>query len=66
MDDRAGVAVARAIGFAAIGTLGLLDLGGRRNLLKLEEAFARLKTTKFRYPPEIIDVLLGQAEHRKL
>jgi len=66
MDDRAGVAVARAKGFAATGTLGLLDLGGRRKLLKLEEAFARLKTTNFRYPPEIMDVLLGQAEPRKL
>ena len=66
MGDRAGVAVARAKGFAATGTLGLLDLGGRRKLLKLEEAFARLKTTNFRYPPEIMDVLLGQAEPRKL
>src|SRR5690242_10238866 len=36
MDDRAGVAVARAKGFAATGTLGLLDLGARRQLLKLD------------------------------
>ena len=66
MDDRAGVAVAREKGFAATGTLGLLDLGARRQLLKLDEAFARLKTTNFRYPPEIMEALLAQAnEGRK-
>lgn len=62
MDDRAGVAVARAKGFAATGTLGLLDLGARRQLLKLEETFARLRTTNFRYPPEIMDALLAQVD----
>ncbi len=66
MDDCAGVAVAREKGFAATGTLGLLDLGARRQLLKLDEAFARLKTTNFRYPPEIMDAVLAQAnEGRK-
>jgi predicted nucleic acid-binding protein len=65
MDDRAGVAVARAKGFAATGTLGLLDLGARRQLLKLNEAFARLKTTNFRYPPEIMEALLAQADERR-
>jgi predicted nucleic acid-binding protein len=62
MDDRAGVAVARAKGFAVTGTLGLLDLGARRRLLKLDEAFARLKATNFRYPPEIMDALLAQED----
>jgi predicted nucleic acid-binding protein len=65
MDDRAGVAVARAKGFAATGTLGLLDLGARRQLLKLDEAFARLKTTNFRYSPEIMEALLAQADERR-
>lgn len=62
MDDRAGVAVARAKGLAVTGTLGLLDLGAKRQLLKLDEAFARLKTTNFRYPPEIMDALLVQPD----
>ena len=61
MDDRAGVAVARAKGFAVTGTLGLLDLAARRQLLKLKEALTRLKATNFRYPPEIMDALLVQA-----
>src|SRR5215469_1047802 len=29
IDDRAGIAVARQLGFAATGTLGVLDLGAR-------------------------------------
>jgi predicted nucleic acid-binding protein len=61
MDDRAGVAAARTKGFAATGTLGVLDLAARRQLLRLDEAFARLRTTNFRYPPEIMDALLAQA-----
>ncbi|MBV8360517.1 MAG: DUF3368 domain-containing protein [Deltaproteobacteria bacterium] len=65
IDDRAGVAVARAKGFAATGTLGLLDLGARRQLLRLDEAFARLKTTNFRYPPEIMEALLARANERR-
>jgi hypothetical protein len=65
MDDRPGVAVARAKGFAATGTLGLLDLGGRRKLLKLEEAFAT-QNNKFRYPPENPGCTLGAAKPRKL
>jgi predicted nucleic acid-binding protein len=44
------------------GTLGLLDLAARRRLLKLRDAFARLKTTNFRYPPEVMDALLAQHE----
>jgi predicted nucleic acid-binding protein len=63
MDDRAAVAVARQLGLAAIGTLGVLDLGARRGLIDLEAAFTRLKATSFRYRPEIMDALL--AEHTK-
>jgi predicted nucleic acid-binding protein len=58
MDDRAGVAVARAKGFAVTGTMGLLDLAARRRLLRLSEAFSRLRATNFRYPPELMDALL--------
>ena len=50
MDDRAGVALARAKGFAVTGTSGLLDLAARRRLLNLRDAFARLKTTNFSLP----------------
>jgi predicted nucleic acid-binding protein len=60
MDDRSGVAVARQQGFTVTGTLGVLDLAGRRGLIDLRAAFARLKTTNFRYRPEIMDGLLAQ------
>jgi predicted nucleic acid-binding protein len=63
MDDRAGVGVARTLGIAALGTLGVLDLAARRGLINIEDAIARLRATNFRYRPEIMDALLAQ--HRK-
>jgi predicted nucleic acid-binding protein len=62
IDDRAGVTVARAKGFAVTGTLGLLDLAARRGLLKLRDAFTRLRATNFRYPPEVMAALLAQED----
>lgn len=63
MDDRAGVAVAQRQGFTVTGTLGVLDLAARRGLIDLADAFARLRATSFRYPPEMMDALLAQ--HRE-
>jgi predicted nucleic acid-binding protein len=63
MDDRVGVAAAYRHGLAVTGTLGVLDLAARRGLIDLAIAFARLKATNFRYPPEIMDALLAQ--HRE-
>src|SRR5437588_7560853 len=62
MDDRDGVTVARSKGFAVTGTLGILDLAARRDLIRLDEALERLKATSFRCRPEIMDALL--AKHR--
>jgi predicted nucleic acid-binding protein len=64
MDDRASVAVARQLGLAATGTLGVLDLGARRGMIDLADAFTRLKATSFRYRPEIMDALLAQHAKR--
>jgi predicted nucleic acid-binding protein len=58
MDDRAAVAVARARGLAVVGTIGILDLAGRRKLIDIVDAVARLKTTNFRYRPSLLDALL--------
>ena len=60
MDDRAGVAVAQRQGFTVTGTLGVLDLAAQRGLVDLADAFARLRATSFRYPPEMMDALLAQ------
>jgi predicted nucleic acid-binding protein len=62
MDDRAGVAVARAQGFATAGTLGILDLAANRGIIDIREAITRLKATNFRYRPEMLDALV--ARHR--
>ncbi len=64
MDDRAGVVVARQLGLVATGTLGVLDLGARRGMIDLPDAFTRLKATSFRYRPEIMDALLAQHARR--
>jgi predicted nucleic acid-binding protein len=58
MDDRVAVVVARAQGLAVVGTIGILDLAGRRNLIDIVNAVARLKTTNFRYRPDVLDALL--------
>jgi predicted nucleic acid-binding protein len=60
MDDRDGVSVARSKGFAVTGTLGILDLAARRDLIRLDEALERLKATSFRCRPEIMDALLAK------
>lgn len=62
MDDRVGVTVARAIGLRVIGTLRILDLGARRGLFELSDAFNRLKSTNFRYRQETMDALLADFE----
>jgi len=63
MDDRAGVAVARAIGFAVTGTIGLLDRAARQGLIDLVAAFAALRSTNFHLRPELLDQVLDK--HRE-
>ena len=63
MDDRAGVAAARAQGFTVTGTLGLLDRAARRGLVNLGAAFAALKSTTFHTDQALLDALLDA--HRK-
>jgi predicted nucleic acid-binding protein len=60
IDDRDGAAVARSMGFAVTGTLGILDLAANRGLVRLSGVLERLKTTSFRCRPEIIDALLAR------
>lgn len=63
MDDRAGVAAARSLGFRVMGTLGVLDLAARHRLVDFAIAVTRLKATSFRYRQEMLDALLTQ--HRQ-
>lgn len=59
MDDRAGVAAARARGFAVTGTLGLPDRAARRGLLDLAAAFAALQATNFHTGRILLETLLA-------
>jgi predicted nucleic acid-binding protein len=65
MDDRDGVTAARDRGFAVTGTLGILDLAARRDLIQLDEALARLRATSFRCRPEFMEALLAQHAARR-
>jgi len=64
MDDRAGIAAARAQGFEAAGTLAVLVRGAQGGLIDLAAALASLKVTNFRYRPELLDALLAQHRGR--
>ena len=58
MDDRAGVAAAKARGFAVVGTLGILDAAARRGKVDLAQALDRLRETTFRRKGELFEALL--------
>ncbi len=61
IDDREGVAAARAQGFTVTGTLGILSLAAMTGLVALPEALARLAATNFHLRPQLIDALLNRA-----
>lgn len=63
IDERAGVAVARARGLEVTGTLGLLERAAQRGLTNLPAAFAALKATNFHVRQDLLDELL--ARHRR-
>ncbi len=62
MDDRAGVAAARSRGLVVTGTLGILVVAGRRGLIELADAFLQLRSTSFRFHPELLERLLARHE----
>src|SRR6266568_2286378 len=65
IDDRAGAILAQQRGLAVTGTLGVLDLASQAGLLHLQDAFARLQKTNFRYPPSLLEMLLEEERDRK-
>jgi predicted nucleic acid-binding protein len=65
IDDRAGAMLAQQRGLAVTGTLGVLDLASRAGLLHLQDAFARLQKTNFRYPPSLMEALLKEETIRR-
>jgi predicted nucleic acid-binding protein len=65
MDDREGVIAARRRGFRVAGTLAVLSMAARRDLLNLADAFERLKGTSFHYRQEIMDRFLDESSGRE-
>ena len=65
MDDRAGVAAARAQGIEVTGTLGVLDRAAQRGLVELPAALAALRATNFHMRQELVDALLAQDRQRR-
>ena len=64
MDDRAGVAAARARGCLVTGTLGVLVEAAGQGLLDLTAAFAALRATNFHHSPALLDALLAEDRAR--
>jgi predicted nucleic acid-binding protein len=60
MDDRLGRAAAARSGLRTIGTIGLIDRAALRGLIDARSAVSRLRQTKFRCPPEMLERLLAQ------
>jgi predicted nucleic acid-binding protein len=60
IDERAGVAAARARGLEVTGTLGLLARASQRGLTDLPAAFAALKATNFHVRQDLLDALLAR------
>ncbi|MGB7282686.1 MAG: DUF3368 domain-containing protein [Candidatus Acidiferrum sp.] len=64
IDERAGANLAQRRGLAVTGTLGVLDLASRADLISLRDVFARLQGTNFRYPPSLLEILLEEEKKR--
>jgi predicted nucleic acid-binding protein len=60
IDDRAGDLAARACGLETTGTVGVLLRAAPLGFVDLATAFSHLRSTNFRYRPELLDALLAQ------
>lgn len=57
--------LARSLGMAVTGTLGVLDEAARRKWISLPEAIGLLQKTSFRYPPAVVARLLEEDQRRQ-
>ncbi len=64
-DDLEGREEAIQRGIAVMGTLGILERAALRELIDLPAVIARLQTTSFYAPPEIIAAMLTRDADRK-
>jgi predicted nucleic acid-binding protein len=60
IDERRAAKSARSKGFRVAGTLAILGMAARRDLVRLPDAVDRLKRTSFHYNQEILDQFLAE------
>lgn len=60
IDERRAAKTARSRGFRVAGTLAILGMAARRDLLSLADAVDLLKRTNFHYSQEILDQFLAE------
>ncbi len=65
MDERAGSIVARDLGISIAGTLAVLELAARRELISLSLAFEDLRKTTFRGSEELMQTILVRHDARQ-
>jgi predicted nucleic acid-binding protein len=65
MDDRAGVAAARAQGIEVTGTIGVLDRAAQHELIDLASAFSALRATNFHVRQDLLKTLLARDGERR-
>jgi predicted nucleic acid-binding protein len=65
MDDREGVEAARGLGLPVTGTLDVLDLAARRDLIELAPAIEKLRETNFRVNPILLSRLIEADSQRR-
>jgi predicted nucleic acid-binding protein len=65
IDEDKGRRVARALGLALTGTLGVLEQAAERGLIDLPSALIRLQETDFYVTSELIEVMLERDAARK-
>jgi len=60
LDESRGRQTARSRGFNITGTIGLLDRAGAQGLIDVPATIARLRQTRFRISPQLLEALLDR------
>ena len=64
MDEREGMGIARKMGLFVTGTLGVLEVGTEKGLVRLPEAVAALRRTSFRVSESLLEEMLARDAER--
>jgi predicted nucleic acid-binding protein len=65
LDEKLGRREAERQGFSVMGTVGFIRLAGKRSLIDLPQAIARLRATNFQIAEGILDQVLAEHERQR-